>query len=304
MKVRGRESADYLDQFEHWLWQITRFYLPPYAQFEEGQNAFVLNRNPFPSEPIHLGPYRSGRNVDDANVYRIGHPLAQRLIGFCQNIELPERELTFHYSTAGRNVAALAPTVGKSGWMLLARVTVSAFEIEDHLVFSAVTDGGDELDATQCQRLFSLNADEGGAVTPDGQSPAFFRLTEAFQRQRTVILARITERNRLYFEQQLDKLDRWGEDQRNSLKLGLKEIEERIREVRREGRLASNLPDKIKLERHRRELESQRDEAWKRYEAGAREIEKDKDLLMDEVEKRLNQQVTDKTVFRIRWSVK
>src|SRR5262249_42017059 len=80
LKISKRQSADYLTKYEDWLWKLTRFYLQPFAQFENGQNAFVLTRNPFPEETIHPGPYRSGKNVEDANLYRVGHPLAQRII--------------------------------------------------------------------------------------------------------------------------------------------------------------------------------------------------------------------------------
>lgn len=83
----------------------------------------------------------------------------------------------------------------------------------------------------------------------------------------------------------------------------LKELEEQIKEVRRSARLAPNLPEKLRLERERRQLETKRDEAWKEYENAAREIDARKDSLMDEVEKRLQQNVHEATLFTIRWRV-
>jgi hypothetical protein len=100
---------------------------------------------------------------------------------------------------------------------------------------------------------------------------------------------------------ELDKLDRWGEDQRNSLKLALKELEEEVRETRKQARLAPNLPEKIQLEREKRQRETKRDEAWRAYEAAAREVAQRKDALMDEVEKLLNQRLTENPLFLIRW---
>ena len=78
-KVRV-SSGDYLDRFEEWLWQVTRFYLSPYACFDHGGYSFVLERNPFEGERIHPGPYRLGKRVEDVNTYRIGHPLAERIL--------------------------------------------------------------------------------------------------------------------------------------------------------------------------------------------------------------------------------
>jgi hypothetical protein len=48
-------------------------------------------------------------------------------------------------------------------------------------------------------------------------------------------------------------------------------------------------------------LDAKRDEAWKDYELAARQIEAKKDALMDEVEKRLQQQVSENELFTIRW---
>jgi hypothetical protein len=304
LKVSKRESADYLDRFENWLWQITRFYLQPYARFEGGQNAFFLTSNPFPGEQIHPGPYRAGRNVEDVNIYRIGHPLAQRIIECCKALALPVKELAFSYAATGRNIAVLDAFAGKSGWLQLTQVSVTAFESEDYLIFSGATDDGRELEDLQCQRLFSLSAQEGLPLSGSHGESARARLKDSIARERQKILARLSEKNGAYFEQELDKLDRWGEDQRNSLKLALKELEEEIRETRKRARLAPNLPEKLKLEREKRQLETKRDEAWRAYEVAAREIEQRKDTLMDEVEKKLNQQIAEKPLFLIRWSLK
>ncbi|MBI4328126.1 MAG: hypothetical protein HY674_23085 [Chloroflexi bacterium] len=66
----------------------------------------------------------------------------------------------------------------------------------------------------------------------------------------------------------------------------------------------ANLPEKLKLERQKRQLETKRDEAWRAYEIAAREIEQRKDALMDEVEKKLNQQIAEQPLFTIRWGLK
>jgi hypothetical protein len=61
--------------------------------FLTDEHSFRLLNNPFPEVKIHPGPYRIGKNIDDANVYRIGHPLAQKIIELCKEAELGEYEL-------------------------------------------------------------------------------------------------------------------------------------------------------------------------------------------------------------------
>ena len=64
----------------------------------------------------------------------------------------------------------------------------------------------------------------------------------------------------------MDKLDRWAEDRRKSLKAALDELDTKIRETRKGARLAPNLPTKLDLQRQLRQLEATRNEAWKEFD--------------------------------------
>lgn len=303
LRLRQRASAEYLDRYESWLWDLTRWYLAPYARFAaDSANAFTLLRNPFPAEPLHMGPYRSGRHVEDANIYRVGHPLAQRIIAECKKTALPPTELVFRYSDARRKISCLSPLVGQSGWMTASFATISALETEDHVLLAALTDAGHPLDTEQCQRLLSIPAEEGlPGATPDASTRE--TLTGSISRQCQLLRERLEGKNTSFFDQEVDKLDQWGEDRRSSLRLTLRELEDRIKEIKRAARGAGNLPDKLRLEREKRTLESKRDDAWKQYEEAAREIEKQKDALIDEIEKRLDQSSGTKELFTVRWQL-
>jgi hypothetical protein len=273
------------------------------AEFADGDNAFVLTRNPFPKENIHPGPYRAGRNVEDANLYRVGHPLAQRIIEQCKALTTEPTELVFQYSSSGKNISILDSLVGRAGWLAASAITVTAFETEDHVLLAGCTDDGVALLPDQCKRLFSLAAVDKSIANLSGLATAQPAIQSTLDTQRKQIVAELSDKNAQYFEAELDKLDRWGEDKRNSLKIALKELEEQIKSVRRGARLAPNLPEKLKLEREKRLLDTKRDEAWKEYEQAAKEVESRKDALMDEIERRLEQQVTEERLFSIRWTI-
>ena len=99
----------------------------------------------------------------------------------------------------------------------------------------------------------------------------------------------------------MDKLDRWAEDRRTALKVELEELDLQIREMRKAARLAPNLPDKLECQRALRRLEAQRDEAWRSYDAASREIDRQKDSLLDEISRRLQQQTAQELLFILRW---
>ena len=158
LRINQRESNEVKGKFDHWLWELTRFYLQPYAKFEEGQAGFTLVKNPFPEEQIHPGPYRSGQNVDDANLYRPGHPLAQKIIERCKASTPDPQSLSFDYSHSGKKISILESLIGKSGYICVVCQTMTALEIEDFVLLSGVTDDGAMVDVEQCRRFFSLNA--------------------------------------------------------------------------------------------------------------------------------------------------
>lgn len=302
LKVKSRESDEYLNRFDSWLWQLTRYYLAPYAQFENGQNAFVLRRNPFPEENIHPGPYRSGKNVEDANLYRVGHPLAQRIIRECKGFKPENNELVFRYTDSGKNISILDRLVGKSGWLVLEGMTVSSFDVEDMLLFAGMTDDGQAVDPEQCQRLFSLNAVESqSAAILDELTRSL--LQDELGRQRQAIIARLSQKNAEFFEQEMTKLEGWAGDLKNSLEHELREIDRDIKDAKREAQLAPNLEAKVALHKRIKELETRRSEKRRGLFEAQDAVDTRKDGLLNEIETRMKQSTSNAEVFAVRWRI-
>jgi superfamily II DNA or RNA helicase len=294
-------SGDYLDRFDDWLWQATRFYLAPYARFDHSGYGFVLDRNPFAGEPIHPGPYRVGKKVDDANTYRIGHPLAQRVLDACQALPTEPREVVFDYRGSGKRIAVLDGLIGKRGWLLCAKATLTAFETEDYLLFGGVTDDGADIDALQSRRLFDLPATPG---EPASCPPATRALCdEAVNVETQRIAVRLSEKNGTWFDAEMDKLDRWADDQRHSLKAELDDLDAKIKDAKREARTAPNLPTKLDLQRKLRQLESRRNDAWREFDQASRDVDRKKESLLDDISARLSQKTERADLFMIRWAL-
>jgi len=308
LKIKDRESNEFLNKFDNWLWQLTRFYLRDYAKFEDAGadktgRSFVLTRNPFPEEIIHPGPYRSGRNIEDANVYRMGHPLAQRIIQQCKAITPAPAELIFQYTGAGKTISILEPIVGKRGWLARTNLTVSSFETEDWLLFGGLTDDGLEVDPDQCQRLFSLDAVESSQLTfalPDAVRKS---IEAQLSRHQQTVLNQLSEKNGRFFESEMEKLEGWASDLKDSLENELKEIDSEIRETKRQAQLASTLENKVALHRRVKELETRRSDKRRGLFDAQDAVDARKDALLSEIEARLKQEMRRQDVFTIRWRI-
>jgi ERCC4-related helicase len=303
LRIKDRESNEYLGKFDTWLWQLTHYYLQDYAQFEDAGKRFVLTRNPFPEENIHPGPYRSGKNVEDANLYRIGHPLAQRIVKECKALTPKPAELVFKYTGAGKTITIVEPLVGKGGWLCLTNLTVSSFDTEDWLLFAGVTDDGQKLEPDQCQRLFSLTATDTSQLTLSPAASVRALMEAQMAEQQQAVLARMSEKNAEFFELEMEKLEGWAGDLKESLEHELKEIDREIKDTKREAQLASSLESKVALHKRIKELESRRAEKRRGLFEAQDAVDTRKDGLLSEIETRLKQALTKSEVFTVRWRV-
>lgn len=301
LRIRLQESKDYISKYEDWLWTVTKHYLKEFANFSETELSFMLHTNPFPGENIPPGPYKLGKNVNDAHIFRVGHPLAAKIIEGARGLELSDNDLVFDYTNSSKKITILEPLVKKSGWLIAKSLTISSLEEEDHIVLTAISDEGDVLDNEQCSRLFSLNADVGNSVNILGVEVE--KLDEVFSKQQSLIIDGIVQRNSEIFNLEIDKLDKWADDNRHALKNKLNELDLQIKEKKKEARLSGNLPEKLALRKGLQGLERKYDEMWMEYESQAKKIEKNKDSLIDTLEERLKQEINVKKIFAIHWSI-
>lgn len=297
-KVR-LESNDVLNRFNGRLWALTRTVLADSAEFDEAKHAFVLRENPFSDESIHEGAYRLGRDVEDANTYRIGHPLAQRVLARAKQAQLPSVVVTFDLSGDGKKITILEPLLGKSGWLTVRHLTLSALDDEEEVVIAGMSDDGVALDNDQCRRLFDVAASVGNPVNVPPEYAA--QLSAYAQHAAELVTIAAGKRNADWFEGEIDKLDRWADDMRKSLKSELDEAEEVLKSARRAARTAQTLPEKLSLQRDVHKYELKRDEAWRTYERSGRDVDSRKEALLDDVAARLQQTSSERELFTIRW---
>jgi ERCC4-related helicase len=313
LKINLKQSTDYLSKFESYLWQLTKYYLEPYATFNHSENSFVLNQNPFDTENIHSGPYKVGKKnigerqvsdelLNNENLYRVGHPLAQKLIEKCKVEKLAVKELIFDLSNSDKKISILDDLKGKNGWLQAKQISISSFEIEDHILFAGCDEQGNKLLPEQCQRLFSLQAEinQSAYTISEEISQAF---SEIFHVQQVTIGEENAKRNNSFFDEEVDKLEKWSEDVRNSIRMEIKELDKEIKTRKTEARKLLNLEQKVKEQRIIKELERKLAERRLNQYENEDDIEKKKDNLLDEVEKRLKQNTSDEILFTIKWKV-
>jgi len=305
LRLNYNSSREYLDRYANLLWKLACFSLKDFAEFSDKDYSFFLTRNPIPGQEIHSGPYRIGKNIEDANVFRVGHPLAQHILNECRSSDLPVASVSFDYSGSSRKISILESVVGKSGLLSVRLLSITSLESEDHLILSGITDDGDTLDQDQCHRLFSLNgeivADSVFHHTSEKESKI---LTDLMGKQAEQILSENAGRNAGFFDEELVKLEKWAEDKKTSLEIELKQLDVEIKTLKAEARKLPKLEEKVKAQRHIKEMEKRRNEMRMNLYRHQDEVDQRKESLILTIEVRLKQLISMKELFTIKWELK
>jgi hypothetical protein len=185
------ESSNYLGRVEEHLWKLTKYALNGYAEFNDTAMNFKLKHNPYPEEDILTGLYKLGSRTEEANVYRLGSPLAQKLLEQAKHFATPYTKLVFDITGGGKIISILKPLVGKSGWVRCVKQSVMTFELEDHLLFVGLLEDGTKIDAAQVSRLFDLSATSHTATgLPSNVAD---QLESGIKHQSTNLIAEVSE---------------------------------------------------------------------------------------------------------------
>jgi len=294
LKVNRENTEKFLGIFEQELWDLTKIYLKDLANFSDSDKSFVLKERLF--DNVNPGYYKLGKNI---NSYRIGHNLAQNIINEYKEKALKVKNVIFDYNS--QRVSALKDFVGQSGWLLLKNLKVSALDVEDYILFAGYSQNGDILDAELCKKLFLLDAISEQEVF---ETPDIDKLHSIINVQRANLLEYITEKNDKFYQEEMDKIEKWAEDKENSLNIELKNIDEEIKLKRKEIRQTTNIQEKLKLQKEQISLERKRNTLRSDLYKSRDEITDQKEKMVDQAFEKLTQEIQEQDLFLIKWQLK
>jgi adenine-specific DNA-methyltransferase len=300
-----RNQTDRLDRFSRWLWLLTEHELSGNARFAEGSLQFQLDAIPNGCDPVPLGLYRliTDESSDGGHAYRAGHPLARFALERALERPLAAASVVFEYSGRAGKISLVEQLVGKRGVLALARVTISTLEVEDHLIFVAFDDSGQQIDQETCEKLFEIGGEVVYAnlgLTPDDEA----KLAAGLEAGKDATIAGVAARNARFFEEEIEKLERWAEDLKAGLEQELKDLDIEVKAAKRDARLQADLETKVALHRKAKELEAERSRKRRSLYEAQDEIDRRKEGLLADTEKRLAQRVDTKTLLAMKWIVR
>ena len=211
--------------------------------------------------------------------------------------------LDFNLSQHPHRIALLEEHAGKSGWLFLHRLTLETFEKSEQMLFSVCDDKGGILRPEIGEKLFLLAA----TIKEDGFKPCPQRdhIESALHARTDELLKQAEISNHSYFNEELDKLDRWAEDLKNGLEIEIKRLDRDIRELDRQSKQMVGLQEKLEFQKQKAAMEKRRTSKRQELFNSQDEIDKKRDTLIKQIEKQLQNSKHEITeLFQIRWSLK
>lgn len=306
LKLQLDQAEQRLDKISRWFWVVTQHQLKSYAQFDDQQHRFQLKQNLINEAP--LGNYQlisrsqkqnstSGLN---AHIYRLNHPLGEWVLDAAKNQATPSAQIVFDYSAHGAKISVIESLLGQSGILKLQRFSVEALErSEDHLLFAAVTENGQILPAETVQKLMQLPAKDCKLASINTNQ----QLEQALTVAQNDVIKMVNNRNLSFFEQEVSKLDQWADDLKYGLEQSIKDIDQQIKDVRRNAKIAATLEEKLVFQKQQQELERTRNRQRKELFDRQDEIDDRRETLIGQLESKLNQSTSIEDLFMIAWQI-
>lgn len=304
MKIHLAESLSNLNLFEKRLWELTKYDLEGHATFDDQKHSFIgENGETYCMVVPKEGERKSDVQIpDQAQIYRVGHPLAQSILKRNLSLDLPSHEVVFDYTHTPVKVALLEKQIGNAGWMRIEKFTIEASEPEDYLLIACYTDDGRLIPPEIVERMFSLHAEVGRRAQISSEMADV--LEQDIRKQKEAAKDENYKRNQTFFETEIEKLNLWADDVKIGLEREITDLDAEIKLRKSEARKLTRLEEKIEAQRMVKDLEKRRSEKRRSLFEAQDEVDAKKEILFDEVEQTLRQKkATEETLFNIRWRI-
>jgi len=300
LKNRLDQTRHQLDRFGKLFWDVTRTVLAERASFDEHAMSFNLHA---PPDGFSAGSYqlisKSRPNISGSHLYRLSHPLGEHVLNSALAAPTPEAELRFNVSEHPMRISMIEALKGQSGFLTLERLSISSFDTEEHLLFSAVTDHGDWLDQEQCEKLFHCRAD----VLPLGTAINTAALDKESERHAAATISRALDANNRHFQEEREKLEKWADDLVLAAEKELKDTKAGLKLLNRQARQAATTTEQLALQRQIAEAERKQRRQRQRLFDVEDEIMERRDALVAGLERQMEQKSERERLFTIRWAV-
>ena len=294
-------SMDTLTEYDGYLLSFLRSSLGKGFSYDKSTQTVRLSSTASFWDKEWDGIYSLKGSLASTRPLHLNLPAMQSLLTDVKQRPSTEEQLTFDYSHSGKNVAMVKSLLGKSGYIRVSKMSVTALDTTEYLIYSMCTDDGKPLSEEYAAKLLQIPAVEAEPIQIADKT--HHTLKDSGEGCKKQILDTLSKENNDYYDQEMDKLDQWADDLKNDLEREIKDLDREIKALKKESREATILEKKLELGRQQKEKEDLRKKKRARLFDEQDEISNKKDQILDELQQRLHNNVEETELFTIGWKV-
>ena len=309
LKLKLDQAEQRLDKVSQWFWQTTCHQLKDLAQIDQANHAFTLNEGPEwqnVNPPVPQGRYELIKNQGQSREisthshgYRLSTALGEHVINNAKALNTPTGAVCFDYDAYDGKIAVAENLKGQSGWLNLTLVSIDALQTDQFLIFTGLTQDGTPIDGEVLQKLFYLP----GKHLPLAVSTPPDALANNTERHVEATLSTAMEVNKVFFNEEREKLDKWADDKQLALEECLKDTRAKISQIKRDARKSQSLEEQAEHQRELKALEEKKRRQRRAIFDLEDEIIDRRDELIHQLEERMQQKTQIESLFTLKWQV-
>ena len=301
LRIRRENNDKNISRIHRWLYALTVSYAPDCIEATDSDNLiFTLKQNPFPQQHIATGTYQISNTDGQYENYRLSHPLAKAIIEAAKNKELPHRELHFDYNRHPYKNSIIEQMDCRKGYLAAHLVSYhSDGQDEDHIVLTAISQDGQELSSELAQRIMGIVATAGNTIHDVPQT----EMSRFYDVRKDALTTQISERNDKMLKDEIAHVEAWADDKELTIEREIKQLKAKKKEKQRMLTKVDSLNEKLDLEKELKQVTNELKRKRAEQDDLDEEIEQQRDEMIARLRQYLNQQISDKELFFIHFTL-
>lgn len=291
LKITLSETKVFLEKYEKWLWELTRYYLRNKAQFIFDDYTFTLSNGDC---------YSLNKKREDAKPFLLSGKVAQEMIALGKREDTPLAMLEFDLGSTAKKSTDIAALKSKTGWFKLSNLEVVS-DIESHsvLLFIGVTDAGELLSDDQSRFILGLNSTVKKPA--DKKSDQLEQQHLKIKQERLKFLE---DTDAALMQREFKKFHNWADDRIGFLEADLKEAKKAEKEIDRQAMIDGLSGSEVlalqeTLSKAKKKTSRLKREFFDREE----EIEKEREEMISHAKLQLDRRIDEEIIFGIQFSI-
>ena len=292
LRITYSETKTFLEKFEKWLWEITRYYLQSMAEFEAEDFTFTLHENG--------DRYTLNKKRTDAKHYRIQSEVAQKLLTKAKAEQTNFAHLIFDLSSSPIKYKELEQLRSNKGLIKISNLAVSS-EIEQHdtLILTGITKDKKVLTEQSLRDLMNITIQ-----TEFFAKQGLEELEKQHQKNKKEKLDYLEKSDAAFMQREFTKFEHWADDKIRSLEIDLKEERNKLRDLEREQHKENILAEELielqeNISKIKRKYNRLRQEIYDRED----EINEQRDSMIKDAKGKLTRTIKEEELFTVSFEI-